>query len=165
MLLVDVAIEPTSTHCDSCLCFFRSVWKPWNHSLPSPNASVPNPSPSSWPTERPSSSPCRSVCLSVWFLTYTGLAYYLYLNLESSHMWCIFCFDVCVHQEAAVRCKKQFSASLEDRDDLLKQMLNWAFGGFQPSGPNALKPSNNKNGENIRLWAWIDSVSTVWLSW
>lgn len=95
MFLVDVAIEPTSTHCDSCLCFFRSVWKPWNHSLPSPNASVPNPSPSSWPTERPSSSPCRSVCLSVWFLTYTGLTYCLYLNLESS-MWCTFCFDVCL---------------------------------------------------------------------
>ncbi|XP_036960839.1 uncharacterized protein LOC119023197 isoform X2 [Acanthopagrus latus] len=49
-------------------------------------------------------------------------------------------------QEAAVRCEKQFSASLEDRDDLLKRLLNWAFEGFQPNGPNALKPSDNKNG-------------------
>ncbi|XP_073327210.1 uncharacterized protein [Pagrus major] len=49
-------------------------------------------------------------------------------------------------QEAAVRCEKQFSASLEEKDDLLKQLLNWALGGFKPTGPNALKPSDYSNG-------------------
>ncbi|XP_044066136.1 uncharacterized protein LOC122882624 isoform X2 [Siniperca chuatsi] len=49
-------------------------------------------------------------------------------------------------QEAALRCKKQFSASLEDRDELLKQMLDWAFGGFQPTGPDGLKPGAATNG-------------------
>ncbi|XP_044066139.1 uncharacterized protein LOC122882624 isoform X5 [Siniperca chuatsi] len=53
-------------------------------------------------------------------------------------------------QEAALRCKKQFSASLEDRDELLKQMLDWAFGGFQPTGPDGLKPGAATNEETIR---------------
>ncbi|XP_038165283.1 DNA (cytosine-5)-methyltransferase 3B-like [Cyprinodon tularosa] len=43
-------------------------------------------------------------------------------------------------QEAAQRCGKQFSALLDDSEELLKQMLDWAFGGFQPSGPAGLKP-------------------------
>ncbi|XP_017295445.1 DNA (cytosine-5)-methyltransferase 3B [Kryptolebias marmoratus] len=45
-------------------------------------------------------------------------------------------------QEAALRCKKQFSPLVEDSEDKLKEMLDWAFGGFQPSGPNGLKPTN-----------------------
>ncbi|XP_078112108.1 uncharacterized protein LOC144521415 [Sander vitreus] len=49
-------------------------------------------------------------------------------------------------QEAALRCKKPFSACVEDRDELLKQMLDWAFGGFQPSGPDGLKPTAATNG-------------------
>ncbi|GLD50603.1 uncharacterized protein AKAME5_000377500 [Lates japonicus] len=49
-------------------------------------------------------------------------------------------------QEAALRCQKQFSASLEDRDELLKQMLDWALGGFQPTGPDGLKPTASRNG-------------------
>ncbi|XP_026222633.1 uncharacterized protein LOC113166723 isoform X2 [Anabas testudineus] len=49
-------------------------------------------------------------------------------------------------QEAALRCKKQFSACLEDKEELLKQMLDWAFGGFQPSGPDGLKPIASING-------------------
>ncbi|KAM6924459.1 DNA (cytosine-5)-methyltransferase 3C-like [Xenentodon cancila] len=44
-------------------------------------------------------------------------------------------------QEASKRCKKQFSAPLEHKEELLKQMLDWAFGGFQPSGPDGLKPT------------------------
>ncbi|KAM4563623.1 DNA (cytosine-5)-methyltransferase 3B-like, partial [Odontesthes bonariensis] len=48
-------------------------------------------------------------------------------------------------QEAALRCEKQFSASLEDRDELLKQMLDWALEGFQPSGPDGLKPTASTN--------------------
>ncbi|MEQ2298178.1 hypothetical protein AMECASPLE_002504 [Ameca splendens] len=43
-------------------------------------------------------------------------------------------------QEAALRCEKQFSPLLQDGEELLKQMLDWAFGGFQPSGPDGLKP-------------------------
>ncbi|GAA6229485.1 uncharacterized protein LOC108873305 [Lates japonicus] len=49
-------------------------------------------------------------------------------------------------EEAALRCQKQFSASLEDRDELLKQMLDWALGGFQPTGPDGLKPTASRNG-------------------
>ncbi|XP_040008597.1 uncharacterized protein LOC120803781 isoform X2 [Xiphias gladius] len=49
-------------------------------------------------------------------------------------------------QEAALRCKRQFSARLDDRDELLKQMLDWAFGGFQPTGPDGLKPTASING-------------------
>uniref|UniRef100_A0A8C3G0D2 DNA (cytosine-5-)-methyltransferase n=1 Tax=Cyclopterus lumpus TaxID=8103 RepID=A0A8C3G0D2_CYCLU len=37
-------------------------------------------------------------------------------------------------QEAALRCKKHFSECVGDRDELLKQMLDWAIGGFQPMG-------------------------------
>nr|XP_020464858.1 uncharacterized protein LOC109965298 [Monopterus albus] len=49
-------------------------------------------------------------------------------------------------QAAAFRCKKQFSALFEDGDELLKQMLDWAFGGFQPTGPGGLKPTTSING-------------------
>ncbi|XP_072223315.1 uncharacterized protein [Leuresthes tenuis] len=48
-------------------------------------------------------------------------------------------------QEAALRCKKQFSTSLEDKEELLKQMLDWAFEGFQPCGPDGLKPKASTN--------------------
>uniref|UniRef100_A0A4W6EWI1 DNA (cytosine-5-)-methyltransferase n=1 Tax=Lates calcarifer TaxID=8187 RepID=A0A4W6EWI1_LATCA len=47
--------------------------------------------------------------------------------------------------QVALRCQKQFSASLEDRDELLKQMLDWALGGFQPTGPDGLKPTASRN--------------------
>lgn len=59
---------------------------------------------------------------------------------------------VCIYQEAAVRCEKQFSAGLEDRDELLKQMLDWAFGGFQPTGPDGLKPKAATNGRNMNTF-------------
>lgn len=52
-------------------------------------------------------------------------------------------------QEAALRCKKQFSAQLGDRDELLKQMLDWAFGGFKPEGPDGLKPTAATNCMNM----------------
>uniref|UniRef100_A0A8D3B2L4 DNA (cytosine-5-)-methyltransferase n=1 Tax=Scophthalmus maximus TaxID=52904 RepID=A0A8D3B2L4_SCOMX len=54
-------------------------------------------------------------------------------------------------EEAALRCKKRFSASPEDRDELLKQMMDWAFEGFQPSGPDGFKPTSFINGTNIQL--------------
>ncbi|XP_045913238.1 uncharacterized protein LOC123975631 isoform X3 [Micropterus dolomieu] len=49
-------------------------------------------------------------------------------------------------QEAALRCKKQFSPRLEDRDELLKQMLDWAFGGFEPTGPGGFIQGATTNG-------------------
>ncbi|KAK9515250.1 hypothetical protein VZT92_025911 [Zoarces viviparus] len=48
-------------------------------------------------------------------------------------------------QEAALRCKKDFSECVGDRDELLKQMLDWAFGGFQPTGSDKLKPTAATN--------------------
>ncbi|XP_054466005.1 LOW QUALITY PROTEIN: uncharacterized protein LOC129100411 [Anoplopoma fimbria] len=56
-------------------------------------------------------------------------------------------------QEAALRCKKHFFECVGDRDELLKQMLDWALGGFQPTGPDELKPTAFPNGvtkTNIR---------------
>ncbi|XP_029012266.1 uncharacterized protein LOC114858816 [Betta splendens] len=47
-------------------------------------------------------------------------------------------------QEAAVRCKKPLAACPTDKEDLLRHMLEWAFGGFHPSGPDGLKPTASK---------------------
>lgn len=52
-----------------------------------------------------------------------------------------------VSQEASRRCEKQFTSSLEDKDELLQQMLDWAFGGFNPMGPGGFKQATN--GMNI----------------
>lgn len=52
------------------------------------------------------------------------------------------------YQEAALRCKKDFSEFVGDRDELLKHMLDWALGGFQPTGPDGLKPTDVPNGTN-----------------
>ncbi|XP_074537151.1 uncharacterized protein LOC141799020 isoform X2 [Halichoeres trimaculatus] len=49
-------------------------------------------------------------------------------------------------QEAALRCQQQFSVDLMDREEQLKQMLDWAFGGFLPSGPDGFKPPGAQNG-------------------
>ncbi|XP_047196093.1 uncharacterized protein LOC118110598 [Hippoglossus stenolepis] len=50
-------------------------------------------------------------------------------------------------EEAALRCKKRFPAPPEDRTQLLMQMLDWAFAGFQPTGPDGFKPTASVNGE------------------
>uniref|UniRef100_A0A8C4EG08 DNA (cytosine-5-)-methyltransferase n=1 Tax=Dicentrarchus labrax TaxID=13489 RepID=A0A8C4EG08_DICLA len=49
-------------------------------------------------------------------------------------------------QEAALRCGKQFSANLNDKDGLLKQVLDWALEGFQPMGPDRLTTTAAVNG-------------------
>uniref|UniRef100_A0A087XZA5 DNA (cytosine-5-)-methyltransferase n=1 Tax=Poecilia formosa TaxID=48698 RepID=A0A087XZA5_POEFO len=46
-------------------------------------------------------------------------------------------------QEAAMRCGKKFSPLLQDSEEVLKQVLDWAFGGFQPTGPDGLKPKQD----------------------
>lgn len=55
----------------------------------------------------------------------------------------------CFHQEAAVRCGKQFVADLEDTDEVLKRILDWAIGGFQPTGPHGFKPAAAMNGRGV----------------
>uniref|UniRef100_A0A3B5MFJ7 DNA (cytosine-5-)-methyltransferase n=1 Tax=Xiphophorus couchianus TaxID=32473 RepID=A0A3B5MFJ7_9TELE len=56
--------------------------------------------------------------------------------------WSFFCrcISMYVLQEAAMRCGKKFSPLLQDSEEVLKQVLDWAFGGFQPTGPDGLKP-------------------------
>lgn len=44
-------------------------------------------------------------------------------------------------QDAALQCRKQLSVWLEDREELLKQLLDWAFGGFKPVGPDRVPPA------------------------
>lgn len=43
--------------------------------------------------------------------------------------------DVCL-QDAALHCSQKWSAGLEDREELLKQLLDWALGGFSALGPD-----------------------------
>ncbi|XP_062248688.1 uncharacterized protein LOC133957229 [Platichthys flesus] len=50
-------------------------------------------------------------------------------------------------EEAALRCKKRFPAPPEDRNLLLIQMLDWAFAGFQPTGPDGFKLTASVNGD------------------
>lgn len=45
------------------------------------------------------------------------------------------CDDVCL-QDAALQCSQQWSVGLEDREELLKQLLDWALGGFPALGPD-----------------------------
>uniref|UniRef100_A0A3Q3WAK7 DNA (cytosine-5-)-methyltransferase n=1 Tax=Mola mola TaxID=94237 RepID=A0A3Q3WAK7_MOLML len=59
--------------------------------------------------------------------------------------------NICVLQEAAVRCEKQFSVSLEDKEELLKQMMDWAIGGFLPNGPDKLQTPAASSGRNVRF--------------
>ncbi|XP_040908571.1 uncharacterized protein LOC121191479 [Toxotes jaculatrix] len=49
-------------------------------------------------------------------------------------------------EEAALRCKKEFSECLGDSDELLNQMIDWAFEGFLPTGPGGFKPTVSING-------------------
>ncbi|XP_052037677.1 DNA (cytosine-5)-methyltransferase 3C-like [Apodemus sylvaticus] len=52
-------------------------------------------------------------------------------------------------EKARVRAGKTFPSSAEDSlEDQLKPMLEWAHGGFKPTGTEGLKPSN-KQPENV----------------
>ncbi|XP_029361483.1 uncharacterized protein LOC115045764 [Echeneis naucrates] len=49
-------------------------------------------------------------------------------------------------EEAALRCKKHFPVNPDDTDELQKQMLDWALGGFQPTGTDGFKPTASDDG-------------------
>ncbi|KAL2103403.1 hypothetical protein ACEWY4_000271 [Coilia grayii] len=50
---------------------------------------------------------------------------------------------------AGERCEKPFTSASGNKADELKNMLEWAFGGFQPSGPAGfLPPSDDKKNTN-----------------
>ncbi|XP_053705782.1 uncharacterized protein LOC128749853 [Synchiropus splendidus] len=49
-------------------------------------------------------------------------------------------------REAAGRCKKQFKAKSHDGESLAQEMLDWAFGGFLPTGPDGFKPRELQKG-------------------
>lgn len=40
-----------------------------------------------------------------------------------------------------MQCRKQMSLWLGDKEELLKQLLDWAFGGFKPAGPDRVPPA------------------------
>ena len=57
------------------------------------------------------------------------------------------------HQKARVRAGKTFPNSPGDSlEDQLKPMLEWAHGGFKPTGIEGLKPNNKQPGGNGSLW-------------
>ncbi len=39
-----------------------------------------------------------------------------------------------------------FSPETDSLDELFRVMLDWAFGGFKPSGPDGLRPQSEYNG-------------------
>uniref|UniRef100_A0A6Q2XQX9 DNA (cytosine-5-)-methyltransferase n=1 Tax=Esox lucius TaxID=8010 RepID=A0A6Q2XQX9_ESOLU len=43
-------------------------------------------------------------------------------------------------QLVASRCRKVFSLGSDEREEHLRVMLDWAFGGFKPTGPDGFKP-------------------------
>lgn len=95
----------------------------------------------------------EAIFLSLQVCLFVGSNFFLIKSLYQSVVCDSFVFSclhvfICVYQEAAIRCEKQFSVCLEDRDELLKQMLDWAFGGFQPTGPEILQPIAAINGRN-----------------
>ncbi|KAF4078242.1 hypothetical protein AMELA_G00197160 [Ameiurus melas] len=56
-------------------------------------------------------------------------------------------------QVAADRAEKVFSLDSDSEEDLLRVMLDWAFGGFKPSGPNGLQPRSREN-ECFKMFSW-----------
>ncbi|KAG5282040.1 hypothetical protein AALO_G00051590 [Alosa alosa] len=49
---------------------------------------------------------------------------------------------------AGERCGKSFSSTSGDKGDELQVMLVWAFGGFQPTGPDGFLPSSEDHADN-----------------
>uniref|UniRef100_A0A4W4ERB6 DNA (cytosine-5-)-methyltransferase n=1 Tax=Electrophorus electricus TaxID=8005 RepID=A0A4W4ERB6_ELEEL len=49
-------------------------------------------------------------------------------------------------QVAADRAGKVFFLESDSKEEMLRVMLDWAFGGFKPSGPSGLKPRSKEDG-------------------
>uniref|UniRef100_A0A671KI23 DNA (cytosine-5-)-methyltransferase n=1 Tax=Sinocyclocheilus anshuiensis TaxID=1608454 RepID=A0A671KI23_9TELE len=49
-------------------------------------------------------------------------------------------------QVASRRSRMFFSPETDSKDELLRVMLDWAFGGFEPLGPEGLQPQSECNG-------------------
>lgn len=96
----------------------------------------------------------------------------VFLSLQVCASFCIFSVSVSViclpayifmslsYQEAAHRCQKQFSGNPEDTEDQLKQMLDWAFNGFKPTGPDGFKPAPI-NGKKIGYRPYSSREETI----
>ncbi|XP_016367330.1 uncharacterized protein LOC107707749 isoform X2 [Sinocyclocheilus rhinocerous] len=50
-------------------------------------------------------------------------------------------------QVASRRSRMFFSPETDSKDELLRVMLDWAFGGFEPSGPDGLQPLSECNNK------------------
>lgn len=50
-----------------------------------------------------------------------------------------------------------FSLETDSTDELLRVMLNWAFGGFKPTGPDGLRPQSEYSGMQQ-----ISTEDTLW---
>ncbi|KAM9445621.1 uncharacterized protein Hap1MRO34_024404 [Clarias gariepinus] len=63
---------------------------------------------------------------------------------------------------AAKRAQVVFSLNSDSKEDLFKAMLDWAFGGFKPSGPNGHKPRSSEddclNTFNCNLQKWGKNI-------
>uniref|UniRef100_A0A674C390 DNA (cytosine-5-)-methyltransferase n=1 Tax=Salmo trutta TaxID=8032 RepID=A0A674C390_SALTR len=58
-------------------------------------------------------------------------------------------------QVAASRCRKVFSLGSDEREELLKEMVDWAFSGFKPTGPDGFQPPLQTEGNGIVLEVWF----------
>uniref|UniRef100_A0A4W4ESB0 DNA (cytosine-5-)-methyltransferase n=1 Tax=Electrophorus electricus TaxID=8005 RepID=A0A4W4ESB0_ELEEL len=56
-------------------------------------------------------------------------------------------------QVAADRAGKVFFLESDSKEEMLRVMLDWAFGGFKPSGPSGLKP-RSKEDECLKNFNW-----------
>uniref|UniRef100_A0A6Q2YLU9 DNA (cytosine-5-)-methyltransferase n=1 Tax=Esox lucius TaxID=8010 RepID=A0A6Q2YLU9_ESOLU len=68
----------------------------------------------------------------------------LYLCASCLMMCCLMCV---IMQLVASRCRKVFSLGSDEREEHLRVMLDWAFGGFKPTGPDGFKPPLQTEGK------------------
>uniref|UniRef100_A0A4W4EP77 DNA (cytosine-5-)-methyltransferase n=1 Tax=Electrophorus electricus TaxID=8005 RepID=A0A4W4EP77_ELEEL len=62
-----------------------------------------------------------------------------------------------VYAVAADRAGKVFFLESDSKEEMLRVMLDWAFGGFKPSGPSGLKPRSKEDVllfSNCALFSW-----------
>uniref|UniRef100_A0A8C8MKZ0 DNA (cytosine-5-)-methyltransferase n=1 Tax=Oncorhynchus tshawytscha TaxID=74940 RepID=A0A8C8MKZ0_ONCTS len=55
-------------------------------------------------------------------------------------------------QVAASRCGKVFSPGSEKREEHLREMVDWAFGGFKPTGPDGFQPPLQTEVVLLEVW-------------